>query len=422
MIELIGRLLEMLHLRRKLRTIYYVDGANGLDANSGLTAEDPFLTITQAITAAVDGDGIVIAEGTYDENGLDFGSAGSIDGLEIWFEPGVIINNSDPDTCLTVSGVGIRIHGNNVHLEEGGEVGMNVAATGINCLVEDVLAVSCATGFDIDGHSNTFRRCRSVNHATFGWDIVDDTNFFDHCVALGDGGATGFNLPHANADNNIFDDCIAMNNGVPVSTVAGADGNVFNRLCIGAGEVIADAGANNVFPNLSEGSQIVAGQSRDQDIADIFDRQDAMIFSKDFWSLPQEEVYLTGAAGDKALPDVTVAGIPAGATITGAYVMYKFRMIQNINAAANKLDGAQEIQIRDDSPSAWIDAINFVDDQYTLGASTREGGDVAIGLIDVSATVDGNDTYNFQWDEGVADLDGIKFNDIQIGLRVEWSI
>jgi len=146
------------------------------------------------------------------------------------------------------------------------------------------------------------------------------------------------------------------------------------------------------------------------------------LFSMDFWSLPQEEVAITNAAGDKSLPSITIADLPAGAVIVRAIVMLKFRTIENTNVAANKLNGVQEIQIRDDSPSAWIDAINLVDDMFGLAASTREGGDVIIGAIDVSATVDGNDTYNVQWDEALADADGINFNDAQVGLRIWYSV
>jgi hypothetical protein len=57
-----------------------------------------------------------------------------------------------------------------------------------------------------------------------------------------------------------------------------------------------------------------------------------------------------------------------------------------------------------------------------LAASTREGGDVIVGAINVSGTVVGNDTYNLQWDEAVADLDGINFNDIQVGIRIWYSV
>lgn len=158
------------------------------------------------------------------------------------------------------------------------------------------------------------------------------------------------------------------------------------------------------------------------DVDGLMDSRDRQLFTMDFWSTPQEEVAVTNAAGDKALPNVTVADLPAGAVVVRAIAFFKFRMVENTNAGANKLNGAQEIQVRDDTPSAWIDGINFADDMFSLEAETREGGDVIIGAIDVSATVDGNDTYNFQWDEAVADLDGINFNDVQVGLRIWYSV
>ena len=145
-------------------------------------------------------------------------------------------------------------------------------------------------------------------------------------------------------------------------------------------------------------------------------------FVMDFWSLPQEEVAVTAVAGDKALPDVTIATLPAAAVVIKACAMFKFRIVENTNVAANSLDLAQEIQVRDDSPSAWIDAINFVDDMFSLAASTRESGDVQIGSINVAATVDGNDTYNLQWDEAKANLANIQFNDVQTGLRIWYTI
>lgn len=143
----------------------------------------------------------------------------------------------------------------------------------------------------------------------------------------------------------------------------------------------------------------------------------------DFWSLPQEEVALTGTAGDKSLPSVVVADLPAGATIVRAIAMFKFRSIENHTfAGVNKLDGAQEIQVKENAAGSFIDAINLVDDQFTIAETTREGGDVIIGAIDVKAQVDGNDTYAFQWDEAWADETGINFNDVQCGIRVWYSL
>jgi len=99
-------------------------------------------------------------------------------------------------------------------------------------------------------------------------------------------------------------------------------------------------------------------------------------------------------------------------------------MVENTNAAANKLNGGtapgigQVVQIREDTPGAWIDAINFANDQFGLEGQTREGGDVCIGSKDISGIVDGNDGYEFRWLLGKADLDFLNFNDVQMGIRV----
>jgi hypothetical protein len=158
------------------------------------------------------------------------------------------------------------------------------------------------------------------------------------------------------------------------------------------------------------------------DIDELKTSKGRQLFSMDFWSTPQEEVQLTNVAGDKSLPDVAVADLPAGAVVVRAIAMFKFRMIENTNAAANKLNGAQEIQVRLSPAGAWTDAINFVDDQFGIAGTTREGGDVCIGAIDVAAVVNANATYNFQWDDAVADLANLQFNDIQVGLRIWYSV
>ena len=130
----------------------------------------------------------------------------------------------------------------------------------------------------------------------------------------------------------------------------------------------------------------------------------------DFWSDPQEEVVVTDSATTPTLPSVTVSDIPVGAAIVRVAAMFKFRAVENTNAAANKLSGttvaatSQVIQVRSDAPGTWTDAIKFVDDQFGVAASTREGGDVLIGSIDIAGEVDTNDTYEFQWLCALADV------------------
>jgi len=284
--------------------------------------------------------------------------------------------------------------------------------------------------------------CRTNETSTAGFNITEDSGYYIDCACHGAAASWGFYLSHTNAHNNIFFRCATLGcTAAGYECVAGADENLFSHctqssLCAGP----TDAGANNTWPMHSKGSQIAAGNTIDDDLLALAAYVDALetrltaaragyldgiprvLCSMDFWSSPQEEVALTNVAGDKALPDVVVADLPSGATIVRAIAMFKFRMVEETSSGVNKLNGAQEIQVRDDSPSAWIDAINFVDDLFTLAANAREGGDVVLGAIDVSGTVDGNDTYNLQWDEAVADADGIKFNDVQVGLRIWYSI
>jgi len=152
------------------------------------------------------------------------------------------------------------------------------------------------------------------------------------------------------------------------------------------------------------------------------------LLSMDFWSEPLEEARINTAGITVSLPTVTIGGLPGGAVILRAIAIFKFRMVENTNAAANKLNGgtvaetSQVIQVRDDTPGAWGDAINFADDQIGLDGETREGGDVCIGSIDISSIVDGNDIYEFQWLLGRADLDFISFNDVQVGIRAWYSV
>jgi flagellin-like hook-associated protein FlgL len=164
------------------------------------------------------------------------------------------------------------------------------------------------------------------------------------------------------------------------------------------------------------------------DVSQVVVTSGKQLLSMDFWSAPQEEVQIGGAAGTLSLPSVTVDGLPVGATVLRAIAMLKFRMVENTNAAANKLDGgtvagtSQVIQVRDDSPGAWADAAPFADGQFGLEGEIREGGDVCIGSINIASIVVGNDGYEFQWLLGKAISDYLRFNDVQVGIRVWYSV
>jgi hypothetical protein len=137
------------------------------------------------------------------------------------------------------------------------------------------------------------------------------------------------------------------------------------------------------------------------------------------YSLPQKSVTADTTHTDASLPSITLPDI-AG-TIVRVYAGIFFRMIENTNAAANKLNGTQEIQVKEHAAGAYIDAINLVDDQFGIAASTREGGTIVRGIIDVSAQVAAfNKTYDFLWDEPLTDQDSLVFYDLQTFLVVDY--
>lgn len=141
----------------------------------------------------------------------------------------------------------------------------------------------------------------------------------------------------------------------------------------------------------------------------------------DFWSEPQEEVAIPAAAADQALPDVVVT-LPEGALPVHVYAFFTYRIVHNDNAAANALAGGQHIQVRDDTPGTWRNAISLVDNMFTLAANARESGGVLFGDHDIVIEVDGDDTYEFQWDEAVADLATLRINEVQTGLRIYYVV
>ncbi len=139
-----------------------------------------------------------------------------------------------------------------------------------------------------------------------------------------------------------------------------------------------------------------------------------------FVSVMQEEVQLGAAAADVNMPNIILPNITG--TIVRVYLHFKYRMVENTYDGVNALQGAQSIRIKK-STGAWgvddIAAITFVDNNITLAALTREGGDVHGGMIDLSGEVDVfNATYNIRWEDGDVDQDFINFNDVEMFLRV----
>ena len=134
------------------------------------------------------------------------------------------------------------------------------------------------------------------------------------------------------------------------------------------------------------------------------------------------QLQLTAGVVDTNLPDVVLPPV-VGRTPKKAVAFFKWRATENTNAGANKLNGAQSIRVKI-AAGAWgvddIPCIDFVDDLFAVEGDTREMGDLAYGvddLIDIIPAMGA--TYNFRWENAIADLANLNFDDVQMGLLVE---
>ena len=147
--------------------------------------------------------------------------------------------------------------------------------------------------------------------------------------------------------------------------------------------------------------------------------------SIDYWSAidaNSRKVTINATAADKALGDIVVAGIPAGATIQRAILTLIIRAVENTSGSANEINIglSQHIQIRK-AASTYIDAIPLIDQMISVAATTRDGNVVIGGTIDVKSEVDGNATYNVQWEDADALAADLILHDVQTILRIYFS-
>ncbi len=294
---------------------------------------------------------------------------------------------------------------------------------------ESIMAIEIL-GFGTLDTSSATVPADSARPGLYAWET---DNYFNGCLLMTTEGAVRFQ-PRRIVDYTDATGVFALDANNPFTAAPGlVDYIIIGGQC----EFVPGVdGTNNTIPSDAIGNKadtalqtLAADASLMRYIKGLITGQIRQLFyPPPYWSDPQEEVAIPGAAGTLALPSVTIADLPAGATVVRAIAMLKYHAVENTNAAANKLDGAtvadtsQVLQVRDDTPGTWRDAMNFVDDQFGLSAAAREGGDVLIGSIDIAVEVVGNDTYNFQYLLAKADLAAINLNDVQVGLAICYSV
>ena len=233
------------HIPKNIGESWYVD-MSVTASGPGFLPHTAFKTIAEALTACVEGDTIYVKAGTYDEHGLDLDT----NGVELLGEIGVLINNTNPGTCLTVSGDTCLIKG--IVVQQAGQVGF--AITGEGCTVEDCTSSGNTIAFDIDGLRTTLIKCKDQNATVTGYDIATQENTLYLCNTLASGGTSrGFYLSNTAADSNMLYQCVSIGNVTAgYEIVAGCSGNVFAYCVSGGGDgVMVDADEASVFSNYS---------------------------------------------------------------------------------------------------------------------------------------------------------------------------
>jgi hypothetical protein len=147
-----------------------------------------------------------------------------------------------------------------------------------------------------------------------------------------------------------------------------------------------------------------------------------------FMSVLQPTITIPGGgAADRAFNDITIAGIPAGATLVSVLGGLQCRAMHNTNAGANSINGGQDLQVQKSAGGTYTTFFTFATGSLVTppGGATRPTGDDAgffvLGVTDVKGQVSANGTYNLKWTSALAALADLVLYDVQAFLVVTYN-
>jgi len=158
------------------------------------------------------------------------------------------------------------------------------------------------------------------------------------------------------------------------------------------------------------------------DIDTLLQQMVTNVSMMEFWSVIDDIVTLTTATTNVALPDVTIATIPANTTIIKVVGMIKMRALNNTTQAANAINGASAINVKLSTGTWGVDDVLLIDianNAWYTEASTKEGGMLVEGDNNASTEVTANGTYNLRFSGNVfVDGNNLELIDVMVGLKV----
>jgi len=147
-----------------------------------------------------------------------------------------------------------------------------------------------------------------------------------------------------------------------------------------------------------------------------------------FMSVLQPTITIPGGgAADRAFNDITIVGIPSGATLVSVLGGLQCRVMHNTNAAANSINGAQVLQVQKAAAGTYTTFFTFAAgslDTPPGGAARPLGNDAGffvLGGIDVKGEVSANGTYNLKWTSALASVAVLVLYDVQAFLVITYN-
>lgn len=120
----------------------------------------------------------------------------------------------------------------------------------------------------------------------------------------------------------------------------------------------------------------------------------------------------TGSSSEAIKTNFSITLIPSGVTLDYVHVLPFAQVVENTNAAANKTDGAQNIQIQKNSGGSWTNCVAVLDDALRVPAATRDMGRLIGAPVDCKGEVDSNTAYDLQWTNSLVDQDSIYLDEV----------
>lgn len=165
--------------------------------------------------------------------------------------------------------------------------------------------------------------------------------------------------------------------------------------------------------------------------------QDPPVLFKDQWGvLPSATIAIPAAAADIDFSNVEIASgfLPSGVTIQAVVLLIKWRKQVDSSGAANAINGANKrIRVKKNSGAWGTDdtiAMTFENNSLATAASATEGGDVRVGILNISDVVDDLSAlalYNVRSDETnrsdalIVDGASLTLHDVDVGFRVYFT-